>query len=237
MLPTGQIDRTKRSRRPGPVAIVAGGLFLVSVIFGYRELGAFLPRAEPLAERVAVLLRTDGGPSLLASLDSRLARDARLGSCRVTLLQLETAARAEPGDDRIRAGRVACLNIATSNASRAPLSSNDWFISSTLAQRAGETSRMQDYLAASYRSGPNEGWIAERRGPFAYSVETHLATSFRALIDRDFALMLQTERGTRALAKLYLTNEAIRERLVNIAVGLGQTRQQRFLSLVTEGGA
>ena len=205
------------------VSLVAVALLMVSLLGGYQELSAFRVRADTAAgsppERHTVLP--------VPGLSGRLARRARLEACNIHLNALLDAGAAAAGREVVRQ----CLALAESIAARAPLSANEWFIASEFANDAGDAERMANYLRRSFDTAPTEQWISGRRSMFTYALGRALAPEFQSLVDHDLLVMLQTESGIRALAKYYVSDPSLRQRIVDLAVTLDPERQLRLLTL------
>ena len=209
---------------------LSGALLLLSVFSAYVEARPFLLRGHQEQELVNAFL-TLSKERLSGSLfDSGRARSARLNSC----LRSLTLAVGQRGPARASAFKIAeaCLTIAEANVAHSPLSSNDWLLAAVLAQRLGQIERAKRYLDASFRTGPNEQWIAERRALFAHQIRDRLDSELLKDLDRDYLLLLRTRRGACALATRYLRDESIREHLVSLAETTEFDVQDRFLRLV-----
>lgn len=211
------------------VSLVAMFLLIVSMTAGYQELDAFRGRWASVAGTSTATATTSSRNAIFPALDSRLARRARLDTCR---LRIETLKRRNAAMEAIHDAERDCLALSESIVGRAPLSSNEWFVAATLASSLGDIVRMRKYLAASYRTGPTEQWIAERRAFFTHEHAAQLPAMFQTLVDQDVLLMLKTETGIRTVAKRYVSDPALRQRLVDVALTLEPGRQQRFVDLV-----
>jgi hypothetical protein len=190
----------------------------------------FFLRTYPVEARVATLLREAASPSPVSSLASSFARTAHLESCLVTLREIATSG--SPSAEALDNLSRACQAIAEAIVALSPLSSNAWFIAASFAARSGDFARASRYLDLSYRTGPNEQWIAERRVLFAYPLRDELDPSLKGKIDQDLALLLRTNQGVETLATRYVNDPAMRDHLVDIAVTLDPDTQSRFLSRI-----
>ncbi len=210
-------------------ACTALALLALSVLAGYIEARPFLERANAPEIQIRKILAaaTEGEP--ISVWESDLARRSRLATCLDVLRPLS-------GDtsETSTALTKACLAIAESYAARAPLSANAWFVAATLAYRLGDIERTRSYLGASFRTGPNEQWVAERRALFAYGVRDKLGAELLARLDADFLLLLRTRAGIRTLARRYVFDPTLREHLVGLAETTEPQFQRRFLDIVKE---
>jgi hypothetical protein len=206
------------------------GLFVVAA-FSAREEGApFLLRTAPLQSRLAAAVADGKDRQPVSWLASRVARTVQLETCLTTLKELIRIS--PPRAPLIADVDRGCLKIGESIAAEAPASSNAWFLAATEAARLGDNERMKRYLMVSYRTGPTEEWIAERRGLFGYRIADHLDADLRASIDGDLALMLRTNSGVQLLAERYVSDPDIRQHLADIAAKLDARTQHDFYEYV-----
>jgi hypothetical protein len=227
--------RRRRFGRPLGVAVVVLAALALAGLSGamaLKESSPFLLRAQSLGGRVAAIEAASSDSSPVSIFESRFARSARLDLCLDTLTEIAAASGFPPAtEDRVARG---CLAIAEATAARSPLESNVWFVAATLAARLGDLDRAVGYLKASFETGPNEQWIAERRALFVYPLRARLGPEMERLLDQDFALLLRTGRGLDVLATRYINDPGMRERLITIAETLDPEDQARFLDRIED---
>lgn len=227
--------RSRRSReKAGAWIVVLSALVLagLSAVMAVKEVPPFFLRADTTSVRVAEMTAAAAEDRPVSMLESRFAREARLGLCLDTLQEIATAEDL-PGDAETLVTR-GCLKIAEAAAARSPLESNFWFLAATLAARLGDLDSAVPFLKASYQTGPNEQWIAERRALFVYALRSRLDSELERLLDQDFALLLRTERGLDVLAARYVDDPTMRDRLVVVAETLPPEFQERFLDRIKD---
>lgn len=209
------------------VALLAFVLLTLSSLATFVESRPFFARARPLEQIVPDFLEGRRYATFTSFLESRDARNAWLGSCLASLKSI-TDDLSSSATTRLELTR-SCLEIAERIIKLAPLSSNAWFIAAALSARLGDIPRLEQFLTTSYKTGPSEGWIAERRAVFAYRVKDKLSVSLREKMKDDFLLLLRTEKGSSYLAGLYSSDPQFREYLTSVAELTEPAAQERFL--------
>lgn len=212
------------------VLTLAVGLFVVAAFGAREEVASFAMRTASLPSRVAAAVAAGRASEPSSWLASDSARSAQLDMCLTTLKE---TIRASPSvasivDDLDRG----CLRVAESATAHAPASANVWFLAATEAARLGDNVRLREYLKASYRTGPAEGWIAERRGLYGYGIADRLDPDLRTAVDGDLALLLRTTTGVKLLAERYVADPDLREHLAGIAGRLDPRTQHDFFEYV-----
>jgi hypothetical protein len=207
---------------------IAIALAALAGMMAYSESGPYLLRSGSLARRVVLMSSVPTNGTAVSLFESNFARTVELDVCLSTLRDLVVQRSADAGP--VTRG---CLAIAEATVARSPLDSNAWFIAATLAARLNDFAAAQRYLAESFRTGPSEQWIAERRALFAYALRDHFSALERE-IDGDLALLLRTQRGLKVLAERYVTDSGLRSHLVEIAETLDRETQRRFFEHVRE---
>jgi hypothetical protein len=210
--------------------LAAVALFCLAGATLLAEGSPFVERIQTLDRRIEAIGGAAADGASVSILESRFARKARLDTCLSTLsdavgsVKIPLATQAD-----ISRG---CLAIAKAVAARSPLDGNAWFIAASLAARSGNMADAETYLNLSFRTGPSEQWIAERRALFGYAVHDNFSETTRKRIDEDLALLLRTERGVDVLALTYVLDAAMRDHLVVIAETLDEDIQERFLDRI-----
>lgn len=212
-------------------ALAASSLLVLSAAMAFQEARPFLLRGQPAGVRIAAA-RAAADSSPVSRLESMTAQVARLDLCTNALREIAATTAGTPSLRReIARG---CLNIAKAIVARSPLQSNVWFVAAVLLTRLGDLKSAERYLEASYLTGPDEQWIAERRSLFFYPLRRHFGSGISERIDQDLALLLRTERGLDSLASLYVADAGMREHLTAIVERLDDTVQKRFLDRVRD---
>lgn len=226
-----------RRERPGDrlakiaILLLGGLLFIVSIVAAYEELQAYAVRSADTGELLARVANMPKGAGSTNIPRSASAGHILIRSCLQALSRAQWAG-AKPA--MLEETSRGCLDIAKREAARRPLDANAWFVAATLAWRLGESDAAESFLDTSYRTGPNEGWIASRRSWFTHAIEEDLPDRFRTLADQDFLLMFRSEQGAEALAARYVEDPAIRGRLTALAAKAPMERQGRFLHFIRE---
>lgn len=212
------------------LAAAAGILFVFSAILATKEAGPFILRTQSLDFRVSAMSTEETGSLPVSMFESRPARNARLDACLSTLHDVMASLPSKL--TTVTSIKRGCLKVAEAIVEKSPLEANIWFIAATLAIQLGDLPRGEAYLKASYRTGPTEQWIAERRALFAYPLRPRLSEDLKLAVDRDLSLLLRTERGVNAMAARYVEDPSLRDHLVELAENLDRSNQERFLSRV-----
>lgn len=117
-------------------------------------------------------------------------------------------------------------------------SSYAWF---ALARFETELSGMTDGFEAailkSYATGPSEVWIAEQRVLLIEQTVEFVSPIVITNHLEDIELLVQTARGVRGIARLYVNYSDFRERVIAVVETLPNDVQARFLANVKRAAA
>ena len=105
-----------------------------------------------------------------------------------------------------------------------------------LALYALEPSAPLEYLTASYRFGPNEGWIALKRNPVAFANFDELPDDLRRIVVREFVRIVEMDTIDDA-AKIFVGPAWDQRELILSQMDQVPLRQrQRFQAALTSAG-
>jgi hypothetical protein len=209
--------------------ILAAACLLIGLAGAYaatREAGPLAAAGQDLPERMAAL-REGAVPSGL----SLASRDLVLDDCSDAVTSLY--GRTRPTDER-QANLVACGQIAANFVSASPAYGYGWYVTAAIAAESGDQAHFLEALKQSYTTSPAEQWLAERRVAL---VESHLDWLDPTLLhdhEQDLAMLVQTQRGIRAIARRYVAVPAFRDRITNVVLTLPDADQRRFLTSIKQ---
>jgi hypothetical protein len=175
--------------------VVAAALGLLAVTWGVSEFPAL--RQESIVRKLAerILVGDTYKPEILLKQASLLEAKQNLGFCRpltvrsravirLRIAEISDTPTLSPAPDRTK------LAVDAISKSLACSPSDPFF---WLALFALEPSAPISYLAASYRLGPNEGWIALKRNPVAFANLDELPKELRDGVVEEFLKILEME--------------------------------------------
>lgn len=219
------------NKRFGLWLLLAGSVCLASAgaAAAIQEFRAFSFGGVTDASRVAAL--SGGDFHYAASPDSRRSM---LQACRSSISGLYGRLQVDAVRNPVL---TTCLMTAEAIASENPTDSFAWYISALAASEIGDVTRFNERLLQSQRTGPSEQWIAEMRVQLAEDHYDSLTPAVRAKNDDDLAMLVQSQRGIRSIARRYVGVPTFRERITQIVETLPVAEQRRFLSSVRSAAA
>jgi hypothetical protein len=125
-----------------------------------------------------------------------------------------------------------CRDFAQQTLASMPSYSYGWYSLALFHLVLGDLEAGLEALSQSQRTGSNEQWVAERRVLLGELVLSELSADARAAHDTDLAMLAQSNRGVRAIAKRYIEVEDFRERITAIVETLPEEAQARFVGQV-----
>lgn len=125
-----------------------------------------------------------------------------------------------------------CRGTAAAIVLQMPTHAGAWLVSASLAEDAGDIAAVNRGLTESRQMSPNVHWLAEERTLIAERNYQALDETNRTGNAADLATLALSSRGVEALARLYQSYPAARDRLVSAVSGAPPDRQQDFLELV-----
>lgn len=125
-----------------------------------------------------------------------------------------------------------CRGTASAIVLQMPTHAGAWLVGASLAEDAGDIAATNRGLTKSRRMSPNVQWLAEERTMIAERNYEALDEANRTGNAADLATLALSRRGVEALARLYQSYPAARDRLVEAVSGAPSDRQQDFLELV-----
>jgi hypothetical protein len=105
-----------------------------------------------------------------------------------------------------------------------------------LALYALEPSAPSDYLAASYRLGPNEGWIALKRNPVAFANFDELPDDLRRIVVQEFVRIVEMDAIYDAMKILVGPAWDQRELILSQMDRVPLRQRQQLQTALTEAG-
>lgn len=209
----------------GAAATAAVAAFAFALFALVQELAVFDHLGKTSSERFQQVLA--GRRSIgLSSYSKKLALDDCYGGTGF----LQTAARS---DAQNREFATQCLTIAQDILKAAPTQSYAWLIAATAEQRLGRIEGMNQALVNGQRTGPAESWLAERRMGIAQDAFSDLDSRARQANDLDLAMLLNTWKGRKALARRFAADPPFRDRIAKLALSQPAYAQKEFLYAVT----
>jgi hypothetical protein len=171
------------------------GFGLIAVFWGASELSSF--RSDRSIERIASRIIA-GDPFKAETLQNQIRFPAQIEKtsfCRPTALRSEAVVRLRiadapdgSGSDPVDVRTNAAIDSIRNSLECSPEDSFFWLVLFGL-----ETPAPLSYLRASYRLGPNEGWIALKRNPVAFAKFNQLPDDLRETVLREFRGILEME--------------------------------------------
>lgn len=125
-----------------------------------------------------------------------------------------------------------CLEMAAAATRLMPTYSYAHYVSALALLRLDRAEEAQDALALSQKTARNEQWIAELRVALAEDNSELFADYLGATHPGDLALLAQSARGIRSIARRYVSGPTFRERITGVVETLPDAVQARFVQLV-----
>jgi hypothetical protein len=168
---------------------------LLAVIWGFLEFPAL--RQESITKKIAarILVGDVYKPEILLKQASLLESTQKPDLCRpltirswavirLRIAEISDATALPPASERTKLA----LDAISKSLACSPSDPFFW-----LALFVLEPSAPSSYLAASYRLGPNEGWIALKRNPVAFANFDELPKDLQDAVVREFLKILEME--------------------------------------------
>lgn len=204
--------------------LAAAGLFALSVTVGGRELSAIRFSRLPLADRFDKISNSEI-PEAYSLRSERIV----LNACRRAITA--TFAKLQPTVLRNRVSRN-CAELSGRIGRAEPSASYAHYVRSLALFEQRDIAGFNLAFSLSWKTGPNEGWIAKRRFTLGERGLDMLDTPASVMHARDVALLVSSQRGLPLVAKSYVGEPASRDRLTAIVETLPEQVQRRFLSAV-----
>lgn len=216
---------TRPSARPPILLVVAAtallGLALWTLV---NELGAYIDAGGTDA---AFFERLSQSPP---------AQPISLSSTEAVLMRCESVLNAPAASRVNEADRIFvalhCRNFVQGALERMPSYAYGWYAMSWFSFLLADDAPALAALKQSQTSGRSEQWLAERRVQLAETFLGALDPSTLAGHETDLALLAQSNRGVRAIARRYVENADFRERITAIVQTLPAADQARFVAMV-----
>jgi hypothetical protein len=125
-----------------------------------------------------------------------------------------------------------CRLIADKVLGRSPTMSFAWAVRAAADGVLGDFSSMNRDLVASWRTGPNEQWVAEHRSNTAETYFSNLDAEASRAHEQDLAILVLSNSGIASIAQRYMNQPDFRERITEIVSKMSDTDQRRFVGSV-----
>jgi hypothetical protein len=125
-----------------------------------------------------------------------------------------------------------CLAIADKVLEQSPTMSFAWEVRAAANGVLGDFSSMNNDLVASWRTGPNEQWVAEHRSNTAETYLSKLDAEARRAHEQDLAILVLSNSGIASIAQRYMRQPDFRERITEIVSKMSDQDQRRFVGSV-----
>ena len=132
----------------------------------------------------------------------------------------------------IRGFASRCRDKAEAITATMPTHSFGWLVAAVAAGTLDDAAAMNRALVYSHRTGPREQWITELRVRLAEDSFIRLDEAARQANERDLALLAQSDRGVKTIARRYIEDTGFRERVTTVVAALPAEVQGRFLRSV-----
>ncbi|MCO6187474.1 hypothetical protein [Rhizobium sp. L1K21] len=125
-----------------------------------------------------------------------------------------------------------CRTIVDGILETNPTDSFAWTI------RAYASATLQDYegmnhdLVMSWRTGPNEQWIARHRVDLEEKNVSNLSADARKINANDLKILILSQGGVLSIAKRYWSDDAFKKRITDIVETMPEKYQRRFVNWV-----
>jgi hypothetical protein len=225
---------------------------LCPVLLGLAAVGwgaATLPQfwRQSAIERTAAYIvdRTAFRPDALLPLLPAVEEAEQSAYCRPEALRSAAIIRMRLAEDAMAAGERDAIDErlgALQDTVRRSLACapSDSFMWMTLAwldgARQGFRPEQLQYLALSYRLGPDEGWVAARRNRFALSMFARLPPDLADAAVTEFAHMVQSRIYEDTLAIFTGPGWPIRDRLLTALEDVGEPQRDAFAKALYSKG-
>ena len=195
----------------GLARLLAAGLGLAAIAWGVTTFPIFWSQLPIERTAAAIIGRDAFSPHSLDPLlpvidgieQSGYCRPDAIRSAAIIRLRLAEEAVATTDRDVIDARQSALQDTVRKSLSCSPSDSFLWMVLAWLDQtRQGFQLEQLTYLRLSYRLGPNEGWIAERRNRVALSIFDRLPPDLVEALLREFSGMVSSQFYSDAISIL-----------------------------------
>jgi hypothetical protein len=124
---------------------------------------------------------------------------------------------------------IAQLETAVETAlAESPADAFTWLIADWLKRREGEAMTNDMMLRMSYRTGPNEGWVALKRNPIAVASFPSLPGDLVGNVIAEFAGLVQAGFNIDAADVLAHADPGVRGQLLAALVNVNEENRRRF---------
>lgn len=127
-----------------------------------------------------------------------------------------------------------CLKVSAAMVETMPSFALAWFVSAYSASELGQQDTFNDAFAAAQITAPNGQWLAEFRVALAEENYQWLTPENRKRETADLALLVNSRRGIRSIARRYIDQFDFRERITAIVETQSAKNQARFVNNVRE---
>lgn len=206
------------------IGIVSAGLLGIAGYEVYREVAPFFLSGLSTSQKYASLAADIVRPG-----QSLVSKSIYLDDC----LDVSRSVYGRTQPTKTRASFIAtCRGTAAAIVRQTPTHAGAWLVSAALAEDDGDLAAVNQGLAEARRMAPNVHWLAEERAQIAERNYDALDGANRAGEAADLASLALSQPGLEALAQLYRTYPAARDRLVTAVSSAPPGAQKDFLDLV-----
>lgn len=225
--------RTTSGKKTGPylpiILLIALSLLISSGIALVAEARPFFAAVGNRADRFEAIYQ-DRIRIGFSQLSARVVLD----SC--TEATTSVYGRMQPVDRR-NVVIANCIGQSNLISEAMPTNGLAWYVGAFLAAEQTDFDAMNSHLEHSYRTSPNEQWIAELRVKLAEKFFEQLDESYGDLHRRDLAMIVQNSRGIRNIAARWVRYPDFRERITEIVNELPEQSQAKFVRRVRAAAA
>lgn len=212
--------------RSGFLGAYALVLVAFAAWFTYAELRPFLSGGGDREARYQAMVEHNIKSGL-----SAYSQDIVLRGCLEAITSVY--GRLQPAAQRA-AVRAHCETETAVITQLTPTNAFGWFTRALVAAWDNNVEEMNNSLNMSRMTGLNEQWIAELRVDLAEDNHQKLDALNLAGNDTDIVMLINSQRGIRAIAQRYLAQPAFRQRVTAFVETLPEERQRAFVSTVRQ---
>lgn len=205
---------------------LVSALLALSTIYARDEYGALRKLQTPLTIQIQALIE-----------DETFSPFPRSIRYQTTLLnncvkgQKSPSAVFAPEADRLSLAR-SCAKISSIILAQSPTHSLAYIMDANTAVLKNDPNMVNEALTLAYKTGLNEGWLAEQRVSIALGLDKTLSTENEMRLNHDIALLLQGHRTRPFIAHLYLHEIDTKSRIVSLVEQQPVAIQRAFLASV-----
>jgi len=218
----------KKSRKEISIRSFLMLMFCASLLGAAKEAAPFAQSRASFAYRLIWAQRQSFPMALSFGWQTETARRRNIQNCLSTLSEAEI--RPDIPDVTLKGIGSGCYATVENAIAEAPMSANEWLVGAGLSHKLNG-GKSVSYLEMSYRFGPNEQWIAERRVSLAIALQGKLTAYVHRGFDNDIRLLLRSVRGRQLMARRCTTDRTFCAHVIEIAGFMAEVRDEFFALL------